>query len=601
MNHPHLVMPDPSLRTRGTLARKESFWTITAEPAVLEVARRVFPGCHTGERTMVKFPDSRRQVEELLWLMQRFPLEMAPDVREYLGQRRRLCLELAGQRQQRVERKIDVSASFRGTLLPYQPIGAAFLVDNRKCLLADDMGLGKTVQTIAALASADAWPAIIVGETNIIKQWMAQLEVFLQARPLGTPWAHQITGTKITALPEAPAYILHYGLLRHWADALLALNPRVLIFDEIQNLRKLDSKKYSAASRLSDGVEYVWGLSGTPIYNYGMEIWAIFNAIDHMCLGSREGFQREWATGYQSEIIEKPVELGDYLKSEGLMLRRMKADVATDLPPVRRIVQRIDHDEGVFKELIGHALDLVAEFDASEDRLEKGRLSRMIDTETRRATGVSKAPTVAEFVNSLIDAGERPLVYSHHHQVHDIILEAVKKADAHRDGNRRADPIEITGRITQGQKAENIAKFSKGEAKCAILGLRSTAGLDGLQGMGTCTVFAELDWSPAVHAQCEARLQRIGTGVKDSILSYYLVCGAGTDEQQQEALGLKVSQFKELMGDKEIGHDEAALGEQIATKRMQAVIEVLRKMKKKRGAACTAEAGTIAEQTPQPA
>lgn len=76
------------------------------------------------------------------------------------------------------------------------------------------------------------------------------------------------------------------------------------------------------------------------------------------------------------------------------------------------------------------------------------------------------------------------------------------------------------------------------------------AGIDGLQGSGTVVVFAELDWSPAVHAQCEDRLHRIGMDESmESLLAYYLVCDAGSDDTILTTLGLKVGQFVGIMGD----------------------------------------------------
>ena len=80
---------------------------------------------------------------------------------------------------------------------------------------------------------------------------------------------------------------------------------------------------------------------------------------------------------------------------------------------------------------------------------------------------------------------------------------------------------------------------------CCI-SLRAAAGLN-LQ-KATCVVFGELDWSPAVHSQAEDRAHRIGQ--KDSLLCYYLVSPGGSDSDVQEALGLKVSQFMGLMGEK---------------------------------------------------
>ena len=53
-----------------------------------------------------------------------------------------------------------------------------------------------------------------------------------------------------------------------------------MIFDEIQELRHGGTEKYSAASLLAEECERVIGLSGTPIYNKGSEIWNVVNILD---------------------------------------------------------------------------------------------------------------------------------------------------------------------------------------------------------------------------------------------------------------------------------------------------------------------------------
>ena len=85
-----------------------------------------------------------------------------------------------------------------------------------------------------------------------------------------------------------------------------------------------------------------------------------------------------------------------------------------------------------------------------------------------------------------------------------------------------------------------------GETDLCVISLRSASGLN-LQ-RASCVVFGELDWSPAVHSQAEDRAHRMGQ--KDSILCYYLVAPQGSDRDMQDALGLKVSQFVALMGDR---------------------------------------------------
>ena len=84
-----------------------------------------------------------------------------------------------------------------------------------------------------------------------------------------------------------------------------------------------------------------------------------------------------------------------------------------------------------------------------------------------------------------------------------------------------------------------------GRTDLCCVSLRAASGLN-LQ-RATVVVFGELDWSPAVHSQAEDRAHRMGQ--KDSLLCYYLVSPRGSDQDIQEKLGLKVSQFLGLMGE----------------------------------------------------
>src|SRR5690606_37644265 len=147
-------------------------------------------------------------------------------------------------------------------------------------------------------------------------------------------------------------------------------------------------------------------------------------------------------------------------------------------------------DEGVYRRLALPAVAAAKGY-STLDFHGKGEAARRITEQARHATGVAKAPHVADFVETLIAAGERPLVFAWHHEVHDLLGEHLEK---------HARLVRITGRESQAQKADAVRVFDAGEADAVLLSLRSTAGLDGLQGRGTCVVFAELDWSPAVHA-----------------------------------------------------------------------------------------------------
>ena len=548
--------------------RRKKAWTVEGDPSVTQLIKRLFPGADQTRRGRVTFPDHWRYVADLNWIMLRFPLEVAARDAERWQQ----AMDRARERILRRDSWLahpgkaePAPSQFQGQLTDFQKEGVSFLLQQGRALLADEMGLGKTVQALAALAIRQRWPVLLVVPPHLVTNWIREAERFLrvESEDGAVPLIHVIRGLTPYRLPPARIYLIHYLLLRGWKKALPEQGFDTVVFDEIQELRHSGTEKYSAASLVSDAAQQVYGLSGTPIYNAGGEIYNVMNILDFHCLGDWEGFTREWCYGYGNDIVARPDELGSYLRREGLMLRRLKGEVLKELPAKRRIVQAIDWDEHVYQremqpvyEKLRTLMSLGAESDASQQAL----LREQIVAGERQATGLSKAPWVSAFVRALLEAGERVLLFAHHHSVFDCYRQQLH---AYR-------PVFITGRETTAQKDAAVERFMAGKTKLCCISLRAASGLN-LQA-ATCTVFGELDWSPAVHSQAEDRAHRLGK--EDSLICYYLVCAKGTDQDMQEALGLKVSQFKGLMGEAAEGDPMGDLWE--AQRHMDQVIERLR-------------------------
>ncbi len=523
----------------GTLSynRRSKCWTIKGEPCVTEMASRLFPGSER-RRGEARFTANRRIIGDVNWLMMRYPLEIAPRDRELwknaLAQaREHVLLRMNAEKLPR--RSTPPEGTFEGELREFQKEGLSFLLANPRTLLADEMGLGKTVQALACLAAAKEFPALIVVPPHLLRNWQTEITRFLRLEGKPTRVC-VLTGLKPYQPPEADVYIIHYLLLRGWKQALPQMGFKAVVFDEIQELRHGGTEKYSAASLLAEECERVIGLSGTPIYNKGSEIWNVVNILDYHCLGDWESFTRAWCDGYGNHLVRNPALLGEHLRREGLILRRTKEEVLAELPPKRRLVQEIDSDDKVYRELMRPVMDQLGSLLALHpDARERALLEEQVGRGERQATGVAKAPFVAAFVRALEDSGEKVLLFAHHHAVMDIYR---KELAAYR-------PVFITGRESTTQKEEAVARFMEGKTNLCVISLRAASGLN-LQ-RASCVVFGELDWSPAVHSQAEDRAHRMGQ--KDSILCYYLVAPQGSDRDMQDALGLKVSQFVALMGD----------------------------------------------------
>ena len=537
---PYLEAVDPARKVYGTLSYQSrgKHWVISAEPYVTEMAKRLFPGADSGKRGIARFSAHRRLVGELNWFMQRYPLAIMPRDQERWNE----ALREARNYQQKLaafEHDVpdyqDTSGWFTGQLRPFQAFGAVWLSQVRRALLADEMGLGKTVQALATLASTGALPAIIVVPPHLVRNWQSEIRRFLMIDG-HEPRICVLKGLSPYPLPEADIYLIHYLLLRGWKDALPELPARTIIFDEIQELRHRGTEKYSAASLLANSCDRVYGLSGTPIYNQGGEIWNVINILDYHFLGDWDSFSREWCYGYGNAVVMHPDWLGDYLRREGIMLRRTKKEVLPELPDKRRLVQEIDADDSLFQRLMSEVIEKLRYLAQTEtlSPSQRALLEGQVSQGERQATGLAKAPYVAQFIRALIESGEKVLLFAHHHAVMDLYKSEL----------RHFSPAFITGRETGEQKEKSLERFMQGRTDLCCISLRSASGLN-LQ-RATCVVFGELDWSPAIHSQAEDRAHRIGQD--DSLLCYYLVSPGGSDSLIQDVLGLKVSQFLGLMG-----------------------------------------------------
>jgi SNF2 family DNA or RNA helicase len=161
------------------------------------------------------------------------------------------------------------------------------------------------------------------------------------------------------------------------------------------------------------------------------------------------------------------------------------------------------------------------------------RASGEFDMLMRQATGISKAPYVAQFVKMLLESEDKVVVYAWHRAVYDLLMHAWTKS-----GFR---PQLFTGSESPTQKAESVKQFVLGKSRILLMSLRAGQGLDGLQAVTRTVVHAELDWSPGVAEQCDGRVYRDGQA--DPVMSYYLMAEDGADPFIASVLGLKRGQI----------------------------------------------------------
>lgn len=532
--------------------RESSAWILAVEPGIAAFVKRIFPGHNPHRSGAIRVSASPPTARDLEMVLFRYPMRISsPSVAA------RLKRDAGAHRdtEAAVQSILAGQRPFAHLTEParkprdYQYAPADIVLATGRLLCTDDLGLGKTLEGALVLRSPDALPAVFVCQTHLPTQI---------AREIGETWPWLTTHIVQGTVPYRPAsrpgmggadpdvLIVPYSRLHGWVDSLVEAGIGAVIFDEAQELRRAESapgeptRKYAAAARLADAARYVLGLTNTPVYNFGDEIFNVIDVISRGALGTREEFRREWCKTVDGKLlVDDPAALRQHLTVEGLMLGRTRKDVGRELPEVQQIEQVVPTDGAVLDKISGDVAALarlILDQAANKDKRWKARGD--LDWKLRQATGVSKAPAVAEWVAMLLKSQDKPVIVGvWHREVYDILMDRLAEYR----------PVMYSGSETAKQKDAAKAAFLAGESRVMLLSLRSGAGLDGLQAATNIIVVAELDWSPQVHRQFIGRLNRDGQA--EPVLAYFLVTEDGSDPVILETLGLKRSQSDPLIRD----------------------------------------------------
>lgn len=533
------------MRTFGTITLKESEWEIRCEPQVALRLKRMFPSvrrAYKGYLTLSNIPSNCR---DILWFIRRYPLIIKDieTMRKSAEDHEKMLTKLDKiARPNYVPRSVPLAIP----LWDFQRRAVEIMLNKKSLLLADDVGLGKTASSIGVFINQKARPVLVVTLTHLPIQWKheindfaPELKVFIPKKGRPEPGSNPLED-------KPDVIILNYHKLSGWAEHLVGY-IKTVVWDESQELRRSESQKYDAAMIIASACEYRMGLTATPVYNLGGEIYNVMEAIDPGALGSKQEFIAEWG-GYSDSRgrikIEDPIALGSYLKENHLMLMRSREEVGREIPKITSIHHVIEHDGEALNEIKSEAVDLakILVGETKVTRTERFHAGGQFDMLMRQATGIAKAPYVADFAKILVETGEKIVLFGWHREVYSIWLEKLK-------GYR---PAMYTGKESPIQKIASFERFRDGDTNILIMSLRSGAGLDGLQYTGCRTVlFGELDWSPGIHHQCIGRIHR--EGQSEPVMAYYLVTEDGADPFIIDALGIKRAQAEGIRNpDKQI-------------------------------------------------
>lgn len=425
------------MKTFGKAKLVKGKWHVTAEPHVLLRLKRTFGSIGKEESGTVQITDSLDVCRDLAWFCERYPLKVTPA--DYLERR----VSEHTERESLVERLLKGHHDPRKFELAfppreYQQQAAELALATRGLLVGDDLGLGKTLVGICMLTDPRTRPALVVAPTHLQRQWRDEIKKFApqlsvhilkQTTPYDYSAPKRFRDGQMSLISMHPdVLIVNYHKLHGWVETLGGVVKSVL-GDEIHELRsgpprgsgntKRGSQKYVAFRGIADRAEFRIGTSATPIFNYGGEIYYILDALSPGALGDYEEFCRDHANYVGDKpSLKDPEAMGHELRARGLMLRRTRKDVGRELKPLTRVPHHVDCDTRAIDAIRSSAGELARIILGQSGReLERGEAFRAggeFDAQLRAATGLAKAPYVAEFVKLLLETEEKVVLFGWH-------------------------------------------------------------------------------------------------------------------------------------------------------------------------------------------
>jgi superfamily II DNA or RNA helicase len=446
--------------------------------------------------------------------------------------------------------------TLRAKLRPYQRRGLDFLTFagdlGGGAILADDMGLGKTVQTLGWLEvlrrrDPDGGPALVVCPASVVHNWRREAERFLPSLRVLVLERGSERHALRADLAAHDLVITNYALLRRDAAEWRETKLRAVILDEAQNVKNPDAAVTHAARALD--ARYRLALTGTPLENRPLDLFSIASVVAPGYLGTRKQFV---------EIFDQPdlpparrVLLAAKLRP--ILLRRLKRDVASDLP--ERIEERRDCEltagqRRLYLAELAKSRDLVERLENEPDGIKNNRITILAALTRLRQIcchpalvggkaelGAGKIEALFEVLEPLLAEGHKVLVFSQFVAMLRILEGALTaRGMAHHV---------LTGETVHRERV--LQRFAD-DPRPAVFLLSLKAGGTGLNlTAASYVVLFDPWWNPAVEAQAIDRSHRIGQD--RTVIAYRLIARGTIEEKIAELQQRKASLVRELLGD----------------------------------------------------
>lgn len=458
----------------------------------------------------------------------------------------------------------------------HQIEGKQFLVRTRKAILADSMGLGKSfTATMAALELSKG--GVVLCPASLKTNWAREILLVDDRANIAIADAggtyHYHTGDGYSS----NWYIANYDIAdrERVEKEILAYMPTTLIMDEAHYIKNGTAIRSKAAVKYAKLATNVFLLTGTPILNRPIELFNLLKAIDHPIAASKSAwfsYARRYCGGFMREFwrnVRDP-RTGQYerrkvqfLDTSGathldelaqklgeVYLRRTKEILGDKLP--QKIIDNVpveiskEHREAynrAWDDYMQYLLNAPKESEDSEKNLLNIELARHIIeiNKLKQAASNGKIPHVIEAIAETVEQGEKVIVFT---QYRNTLAEIVRQLK-----ERKIRGVKLSG-DDDAQSRQTAVDYFQNDDTVKVFVANIKAGGVGLTLTAASTVlFADMEWTPALHSQAEDRAHRIGQSKLVNV--HYFIAKDTVDEDIVELLGKKQQVIDKVLAGEE--------------------------------------------------
>lgn len=407
-------------------------------------------------------------------------------------------------------------------------------------ILADEMGLGKTLQSISILVYMQEYqnqngPHLIVVPKSTLSNWINEIE-----RWAPTLKAVKFHGTKEERIQLArevmePAQrdenrrwnvcVTTYEVCNMDRQVLNKFAWSYLIIDEAHRLKN-EASVFSRTIRTIE-TRYRLLLTGTPLQNNLHELWALLNFLVPDVFASAEQFD-EWFNLDIDDADEKNKLISQLHKIlRPFMLRRLKADVETSLPPKHETILFTGMSamqKKLYRDILLRDIDVLQGTGGNSSGSRTAILN--IVMQLRKCAGhpylfpgvedrslpplgehlvqsCGKMVLLDKLLKRLKERGHRVLLFTQMTRILDILEDYMVM--------RQFQYCRIDGNTSYELREEHIDAFNASNSEKFVFLLSTRAGGLGINlQTADVVILYDSDWNPQADLQAQDRAHRIG-------------------------------------------------------------------------------------------